>query len=115
MTMKNISSEKVFTKFERFDMEKNISVEGTGLGMAITKSLVELMGGEIDVKSKYGEGSTFEVTLEQRIMAHEAEGIEIMDEIPKLIDQLSEQFNNHSNGLFKKLTDSFCFILLYSG
>ena len=32
--------------------------------------------------------------------------IEIMDEIPKLIDQLSEQFNNHSNGLFKKIRRS---------
>ena len=59
---------KVFSKFERFDMEKNASVEGTGLGMAITKSLVELMGGEITVKSTYGEGSTFTIDLSQKIV-----------------------------------------------
>ena len=59
---------KVFSKFERFDMEKNVNVEGTGLGMAITKSLVELMGGEITVKSTYGEGSTFTIDLCQKIV-----------------------------------------------
>ena len=63
--------EKVFSKFERFDMEKNATVEGTGLGMAITKSLVELMGGEITVKSVYGEGSTFTIKLDQKIVQKE--------------------------------------------
>ena len=59
---------KVFSKFERFDMQKNASIEGTGLGMAITKSLVELMGGEITVKSTYGEGSTFTIIIDQKII-----------------------------------------------
>ena len=81
MGMTEEDLEKLFIKFQRFDEEKNINVEGTGLGMAITKGLVDRMNGKIDVKSKYGEGSTFEVTLEQKIIAHEAEGIEIMDEI----------------------------------
>ena len=39
----------LFIKFQRFEMDKNINIAGTGLGMAITKGLVELMNGEIDL------------------------------------------------------------------
>lgn len=42
-------------------------VQGTGLGMAITKSLVDMMGGSISLESKLGEGSKFEVMLEFKI------------------------------------------------
>ena len=58
---------RLYTKFQRFDMEKNVNISGTGLGMAITKGLVELMSGEIDVKSTYGEGTTFTVKINQEI------------------------------------------------
>lgn len=60
--------DKLFTKFERFDKEKNITIEGTGLGMAITKKLVELMNGTIVVQSEYGEGSKFTVAIDQVIV-----------------------------------------------
>lgn len=59
--------EKLFTKFERLDIERNTTTEGTGLGLAITKSLVELMGGKINVQSHYGEGSIFMVQIPQKI------------------------------------------------
>ena len=59
---------KLFTKFQRFDLEKNNSVEGTGLGLSITKKMVELMGGEVDVQSEYGKGSTFSVIIDQKII-----------------------------------------------
>lgn len=58
---------KLFTKFERLDVERNTTTEGTGLGLAITKKLVDLMGGEINVESNYGEGSIFIVQLPQKI------------------------------------------------
>lgn len=58
---------KLFTKFERLDMDKNTTTEGTGLGLAITKKLVDLMGGKINVKSQYGVGSIFMVQIPQRI------------------------------------------------
>ena len=58
---------KLFTKFERFDVEKNSTIEGTGLGLAITQKLVELMKGKITVESIAGEGSIFTVTLPQKI------------------------------------------------
>ena len=58
---------KLFTKFERLDAEVNSTTEGTGLGLVITKALVDLMDGTIKVESKYGEGSTFTVSLKQKI------------------------------------------------
>ncbi|MDD6223750.1 MAG: ATP-binding protein [bacterium] len=58
---------KLFTKFERLDVEKNTTTEGTGLGLAITKSLVEMMGGKINVQSQYKEGSIFVVNIPQKI------------------------------------------------
>jgi len=59
---------KLFTKFERLDLEKNMTIEGTGLGLAITKKLVELMNGKIVVDSTYGKGSTFTVSIDQKIV-----------------------------------------------
>ncbi|NLM62865.1 MAG: response regulator, partial [Mollicutes bacterium] len=60
--------DKLFTKFERFDIEKNITIEGTGLGLAITKKLLELMNGQIVVQSDYGKGSKFTVAIDQKIV-----------------------------------------------
>ncbi len=61
----NIS--RLFTKFDRLDVEKNTTTEGTGLGLAITKGLTDMMGGKINVQSQYGKGSIFMVTLPQTI------------------------------------------------
>ncbi len=60
--------EKLFTKFNRLEEDKNSTIEGTGLGLAITKSLVEMMSGEIVVQTKYEEGSKFTVYLNQKII-----------------------------------------------
>ena len=58
---------KLFTKFERLDIEKNTTTEGTGLGLAITKALVDMMGGKINVQSQFGKGSLFMVNIPQKI------------------------------------------------
>ncbi len=58
---------KLFTKFERLDIEKNSTTEGTGLGLAITKGIIEMMGGKINVQSQFGKGSIFIVNLPQKI------------------------------------------------
>ena len=63
---KNI--DKLFNKFERLDLEENVTIEGTGLGLAITKKLVDLMHGKIVVQSVFGKGSKFTVCLDQRIV-----------------------------------------------
>ena len=65
---KNQLKSLLFSKFQRLDEDKNTTIEGTGLGMAITKSLVEMMGGKIIVQSKYGEGSKFSVYFKQKIV-----------------------------------------------
>ena len=59
---------KLFNKFERLDLEDNVTIEGTGLGLAITKKLVDLMHGKIVVQSVYGKGSKFTVSIDQMIV-----------------------------------------------
>ena len=66
--------DKLFEQFTRVDMQQNRSIEGTGLGLAITHDLVALMHGEIKVDSVYGQGSTFTVTLPQKIVSNEPVG-----------------------------------------
>ncbi len=65
---------KLFTKFQRFDLDKNNSVEGTGLGLSITKKMVELMGGNVNVQSVYGQGSTFSVIVDQKVVNKQSLG-----------------------------------------
>ena len=76
MTEESLS--QIFTKFQRFDIDKYTNIEGTGLGMAITKGLVTLMGGEIFVTSEYGKGTKFVVSIEQEVSSKTLN--EIMDE-----------------------------------
>ncbi len=65
---------KLFESFQRLDEEKNRNIEGTGLGMNITMSLLKLMDGEMKVESEYGQGSEFTVTIPQRIVCDEPVG-----------------------------------------
>ena len=66
--------EKLFTKFQRLEMERNSTVEGTGLGLVITQRLLDMMGGTITVESEYGKGSVFTVTIPQRIVSNVSVG-----------------------------------------
>jgi len=56
---------QVFDSFKRLELDKTHYIEGTGLGLNITKRLVESMGGMISVESEYGKGSCFSVSLPQ--------------------------------------------------
>ncbi|MDR2591563.1 MAG: response regulator [Chitinispirillales bacterium] len=62
---------RLFTDFVQLDKVAHKEVEGTGLGLVITKSLCEAMGGSIDVYSVYGEGSTFTVRIPQKFISYE--------------------------------------------
>ena len=64
----------LFDAFQRIDEEKNSRIEGTGLGLSIVKQLVELMDGRVTVNSVYTQGSTFTVTLWQKITRFDAVG-----------------------------------------
>jgi signal transduction histidine kinase/DNA-binding response OmpR family regulator len=80
--MKPEYKDKIFDAFSREEKGATKTIQGTGLGMAITKSLVELMGGTIRVESEEGVGSTFIVNLrlqvvkDDRISFWKANGIE---------------------------------------
>ena len=66
--------DRLFSKFERLEEKRNRNIEGTGLGMTITRSLLHLMGSEVKVTSTYGEGSTFSFDLKQRVIDSEPLG-----------------------------------------
>ncbi len=66
--------EKLFAKFERIEEARNRNIEGTGLGMNITSSLLELMGSKLEVSSKYGAGSVFGFCLKQKVINWEGLG-----------------------------------------
>ncbi|MCR5432317.1 MAG: response regulator [Lachnospiraceae bacterium] len=65
----------LFEPFARFDEEINRGIEGTGLGLSIVNSLCKLMNAGISIESKRGEGSTFEVRIDQKIVDPQAVGI----------------------------------------
>ncbi|MBR3308186.1 MAG: DegV family EDD domain-containing protein [Lachnospiraceae bacterium] len=64
----------LFDAFSRADEDKNAAIEGTGLGLSIVKQLVDLMNGSISVNSVYTQGSTFTVTLWQKVAREGAVG-----------------------------------------
>jgi len=71
MGIKPEDMKKLFSDFAQFDLAANKGVEGTGLGLSITKSLINAMGGDINVVSEYGKGSAFTITLPQKIRSLE--------------------------------------------
>ena len=66
--------DKLFSAFERLDEQKNSGIQGTGLGLDISRQFVALMGGELKCDSVYGEGSTFYFTIDQKIIDPEPIG-----------------------------------------
>ncbi len=61
------SLKKLFNAFERFDEDKNKTIEGTGLGMSIAKQILDKMNSEMVVKSVYGKGSEFSFAAVQKV------------------------------------------------
>ena len=79
--MKSEDKELLFSEYMRFNAEANRSIEGTGLGLNITKKLVEMMDGTIAVESEYGRGSTFTVTVKQKAVECGAIGAELAEKL----------------------------------
>ncbi len=69
--IKEEDMEHIYESFQQLDMNINRKVEGTGLGLAITKNLVQLMDGDIQVESEYGKGTTFRITIVQKVVTKE--------------------------------------------
>ncbi len=66
--IKQEDMDRLFTAYERLDEEKNGGIQGTGLGLDISRRFAALMGGELKCNSVYGEGSEFIFTISQKIM-----------------------------------------------
>ena len=58
---------KLFESFERLDEVRNHNIEGTGLGISIVKSLLDMMGSQLHVESEYGVGSVFSFVIQQEV------------------------------------------------
>lgn len=72
--IKKEDMEKLFSEFDRIEEKRNRSIEGTGLGMNITQSLLEMMGSTLQVQSEYGKGSEFSFSLKQKVIGWEPVG-----------------------------------------
>ena len=69
--IKRDNLERRFRRFDRLELQENRKIEGTGLGLTISKQLIELMGGSIEVDSIYGVGSKFTIIVPQRIISED--------------------------------------------
>ncbi|MCR5403944.1 MAG: response regulator [Butyrivibrio sp.] len=87
MGIKKEDMDKLFTSFQRLDVKKNRSIEGTGLGLYITHRLLELMGGRIEVDTKYGQGSTFTLIIPQKVVDEHPIG-DFCDAVSKFISNM---------------------------
>ncbi|MDR3304819.1 MAG: transporter substrate-binding domain-containing protein [Clostridiales Family XIII bacterium] len=67
---------KIFSDYNQVDTQANRKIEGTGLGLSLTKRMVEMMGGTIDVESEYGRGTAFTIRIRQGFVSDAAIGEE---------------------------------------
>ncbi len=72
--LKKEQIEKIANPFERFDLEKNRGIEGTGLGMGIVNRLLEQMNSKLVIESEYGKGSIFSFEIEQGVIEWNSAG-----------------------------------------
>lgn len=80
----------LFESFRRLDLNKNRTIEGTGLGMSIVTNLLALMNSRLDVTSTYGVGSTFCFELEQKIVCAEPIGVYSVEHARTQEDEVKE-------------------------
>ncbi len=107
----------IFEPFTRETTTLTNKVQGTGLGMSITKNLVDLMGGKISVVSKTGEGSRFEVTLTLPIdkdVKHDfsVDSVLLVSDDEVLSDNIKASLDNNSISLFivKSFEDGLAYL-----
>ncbi|MCR5404218.1 MAG: response regulator [Butyrivibrio sp.] len=72
--MRKEDMEALFSPYIRIEEKRNRTIEGTGLGMSITRQLLELMGSTLCVESEYGRGSDFSFSVEQKVISFEEIG-----------------------------------------
>lgn len=88
--IKKEDQENLFDLFIRADHEKNQTIAGTGIGLAIVSNLISMMGGTISVESEYGKGSCFKVEIPQKVVSYH----QIGDYEKSLVEYSAEQTSN---------------------
>ena len=86
---------RLFDEYSRFNIEANRSTEGTGLGMGITRNLIRMMKGKIEIESEPDKGSTFTVYLPQGRVGSDILGRESAENL--------HQFRTHSRAQMKRV------------
>lgn len=89
--------DKLYDKFSRIENDETKLIEGTGLGLALSKQIVELLGGKISFDSTYGAGTKFIIELEQEIQNNETIGK------INLLDDYNGKLNKLNGNLYKAL------------
>ncbi|MCL2109834.1 MAG: response regulator [Oscillospiraceae bacterium] len=98
--MSNEQLKKLFDEYSRFNKSAQNTIQGTGLGMSITRRLVKLMGGEIIVESELGKGTTFTVCLPQKTTANSA--VLGREAAENLRDFQTNSLNSHAKNNFTR-------------
>ena len=80
--------DRIFDAFTRAENSLTNKIQGTGLGMAITRNLVKAMGGTIDLESELGQGSCFEVLIDMRIAEERTIALAAQEEIDEQDDNI---------------------------
>jgi signal transduction histidine kinase/CheY-like chemotaxis protein/HPt (histidine-containing phosphotransfer) domain-containing protein len=86
---------KLFSEYQRFNASANRTTEGTGLGLFITKRLVDMMDGKIEVESVYGKGSVFTVEVFQRNVPCKAIGSDVAENLKKFTFSVNTKDKSH--------------------
>ena len=71
----------LFSEFARFNAESNRAIEGTGIGLTITRNLIQMMDGKIEFESEYGKGSTFTAIVKQSAVECSSIGPELSERL----------------------------------
>ena len=82
--------ESLFSPYKRIEEKRNRTIEGTGLGMSITRQLLDLMGSSLQVQSEYGKGSVFSFEVKQEVVSREKIG-----DISERLNVMSEQSHEY--------------------
>ncbi|MCL2184261.1 MAG: ATP-binding protein [Treponema sp.] len=104
--MKNKDIPKLFIDYSQVDAETTRKTESTGLGLSITKNLVEMMDGTINVESEYGKGMTFSVRLRQRFVSNVPIGMETVKNI------MHARYADNKRTMLKRIDLSYACVLV---